>query len=385
LESPLSDVKVLDLSRLLPGPYATLVLASLGARVDKVEDRTSGDFVRNLPPLVDGRSVLFESLNRGKRSLALDLKSSAGNGAFRRLVRGYDLLIEGFRPGVMERLGLSYNALRGENPRLIYCSISGYGQTGPDRLKPGHDLNYLARAGVLGYGGEPNGPPAMPGVQLADIGSALSALVGLLSALHQRNRTGSGCYLDIALSEAALAFLYPQLAARLAAGPTGRRLSRGADPLNGGRANYNIYRTADGRYLSVGALEPKFFIELCTRLGRPGLVEVADGSAEREEQIRQELAATFATKSLSQWVAHFAGSECCVEPVYEGDEVLSDPQLRARDLFREVPASGAGSAQMRLPFALTQFLTDPAPGLGEHSAEILAEAGFTQDEIRKLV
>jgi len=382
LESPLSDVKVLDLSRLLPGPYATLVLASLGARVDKVEDPTSGDFVRNLPPLVDGRSVLFESLNRGKRSVALDLKSPAGNSAFRRLVRGYDLLIEGFRPGVMERLGLSYSALRGENPRLIYCSISGYGQTGPDRLKPGHDLNYLARAGVLGYGGEPNGPPAMPWVQLADIGSALSALVGLLSALHQRNRSGSGCYLDIALSEAALAFLYPQLSARLAAGPAGRRLSRGADPLNGGSANYNIYRTADGRYLSVGALEPKFFIELCTRLGRPGLVEVSDGSAEREEQVRQELAATFATKSLSQWVAHFAGSECCVEPVYEGDEVLSDPQLRARDLFREVPA---GSAQMRLPFALTRFLTDPAPGLGEHSAEILAEAGFTQDEIRKLV
>jgi len=384
LESPLSDLKVLDLSRLLPGPYATLVLAALGAGVDKVED-PGGEFLRNLPPLVDGRSVLFEALNRGKRSLTLDLKTPAGNRAFRRLVRGYDLLVEGFRPGVMERLGLSYGALRDENPRLIYCSLSGYGQTGPDRLKVGHDLNYLARAGVLGYGGSPEGPPAMPGVQIADIGSALSAVIGLLSALHQRNRTGRGCHLDIALNEAALAFLYPQLAARLAAGSAGRPLARGRDLLNGGIANYGVYRTADGRYLSVGALEPKFFVELCTRLGKPDLAETADGSAEREEQIRGELSASFAGKSLSEWVAHFADSECCVEPVYEGDEVLSDPQLRARDLLQQAPASGVGQAQLRLPFALTQFLKDPAPGLGEHSAEILAEAGFPQDEIRKLV
>jgi alpha-methylacyl-CoA racemase len=385
LESPLSDVKVLDLSRLLPGPYATLALAALGARVDKVEDPAGGDFLRHLPPIVEGRSVLFESLNRGKRSVALDLKTGAGSSAFRRLVRGYDLLVEGFRPGVMERLGLSYRALRDENPRLIYCSISGYGQTGPDRLKAGHDLNYLARAGVLGYGGAPDGAPAMPGVQVADIGSAFSALVGLLSALHQRTRTGRGCYLDIALNEAALAFLYPQLAARVAAGSEGTPLSRGSDVLNGGSANYGVYRTADGRYLSVGALEPKFFIELCTRLGKPGLVEMADGSAASEARIRQELSALFATRSLSEWVAHFAGSESCVEPVYEGDEVLSDPQLRARDLFREVPASGLRAAQMRLPLAMTRFLTDPAPGLGEHSAEILAEAGFPQDEIRKLM
>ncbi|HME90815.1 MAG TPA: CaiB/BaiF CoA-transferase family protein [Myxococcaceae bacterium] len=385
MESPLSDLKVLDLSRLLPGPYATLVLAALGARVDKVEDPAGGDFLRTLPPLVDGRNPLFEALNRGKRSLALDLKIPAGTTAFRRLVRGYDLLVEGFRPGVMDRLGLSYGALRDQNPRLIYCSISGYGQSGPDRLKAGHDLNYLARAGVLGYGGEPGGPPAMPGVQIADIGSALSALIGLLSALHQRDRTGRGCHLDIALNEAALAFVYPQLAARLAAGSAGRPLSRGADLLNGGIANYNIYRTADGRYLSVGALEPKFFIELCTLLGRPDLLEIADLSPGRQEQIRRELAATFATKSLSEWVARLAGSESCVEPVYEGDEVLSDPQLRARDLFQEAPAGGEALPQLRLPLAMTQFLTEPAPELGEHSAEILAEAGFSQDEIRKLV
>src|SRR5262249_53762693 len=161
-------------------------------------------------------------------------------------------------------------------------------------------------------------PPAMPGVQIADIGSALSALIGLLSALHQRDRTGRGCHLDIALNEAALAFVYPQLAARLAAGSARRPLSRGADLLHAGIANYNIYRTADGRYLSVGALEPKFFIELCTLLGRPDLLEIADLSPGRQEQIRRELAATFATKSLSEWVARLAGSESCVEPVYEG-------------------------------------------------------------------
>lgn len=377
MESPLSDLRVLDLSRLLPGPYATLVLAALGARVDKVEDPAGGDYLRNLPPIVEGRSVLFEAVNRGKRSLALDLKSTAGKNAFRRLVQSYDLLVEGFRPGVMERLGLSYEQLRTDNPRLIYCSITGYGQTGPDRLKVGHDLNYLARAGVLGYGGAPGGPPAMPGVQIADIGSALSALVGLLSALHQRDRSGRGHYLDIALNEAALAFLYPALAARLAAGAAGRALARGADPLNGGNANYNLYRTADGRYLSVGAVEPKFFLELCTRLGRPQLPQLADGSAEGEERIRSELAQIFSTKSLSEWVTHFADSQCCLEPVYEGDEVLQDPQLLSRDLF--------GAAQLRLPFAMTRFLSEPAPGLGEQSAQILSEAGFGQDEIEKLV
>ena len=377
MESPLSDLRVLDLSRLLPGPYATLVLAALGARVDKLEDPAGGDYLRNLPPIVDGRSVLFESVNRGKRSLALDLKSVAGKNVFRRLVQRYDLLVEGFRPGVMERLGLSYDQLQAQNPRLIYCSLSGYGQTGPDRLKVGHDLNYIARAGVLGYGGAPGGPPAMPGVQIADVGSALSALVGLLSALHQRNRTGQGCYLDIALNEAALAFLYPHLATRLATGAAGPALSRGTDLLNGGNANYNLYRTADGRYLSVGAVEPKFFLELCTRLGKPHLPRLADGSAESEARIRNELAQIFSTQSLSEWVTHFAGSQCCVEPVYEGDEVLSDPQLLSRDLFR--------NAQIRLPFAMTGFLTEPAPGLGEQSAQILAEAGFRQDEIEELV
>jgi crotonobetainyl-CoA:carnitine CoA-transferase CaiB-like acyl-CoA transferase len=217
----------------------------------------------------------------------------------------------------------------------------------------------------------------MPGVQIADIGSALSALIGLLSAVHQRNRTGQGCYLDIALNEAALAFFYPPLATRLATGGAGPKLSRGTAVLNGGNANYNLYRTADDRYLSVGAVEPKFFLELCTRLGKPHLAQLADGSAEREARIRTELAQIFSTKSLSDWVTHFAGSQCCVEPVYEGDEVLSDPQLLSRDLFR--------TAQMRLPFAMTRFLTEPAPSLGEQSAEILADAGFRQDEIEELV
>src|SRR5688572_18361010 len=169
-ELALSDVKVLDLSRLLPGPYATLLLADLGARVDKLEDPGGGDYLRQMPPQMGEESALFYALNRNKRSLALDLKTPEGIAALRRLVRGYDVLVEGFRPGVMARLGLSYEALSAENPRLIYCSISGFGQTGPDRLKAGHDINYVSRAGVMGYGGEPRGAPGLPGVQIADIG-----------------------------------------------------------------------------------------------------------------------------------------------------------------------------------------------------------------------
>ncbi len=206
---PLSGLKVLDLSRLLPGPYATLVLADLGATVDKVEDPHGGDYIRQMPPLRDDESALYYGLNRNKRSLTLDLKSPEGREALKRLARSYDVLVESFRPGVMDKLGVGWSVLHEENPRLIYCAISGYGQTGPDRLKAGHDINYAARAGVLAYGGEAGGAPAFPGVQLGDIGGgSLFALVGILAALHERERTGQGRFVDVSMTDGAMAFTW---------------------------------------------------------------------------------------------------------------------------------------------------------------------------------
>jgi alpha-methylacyl-CoA racemase len=384
---PLHGLKVLDLSRLLPGPYATLVLADLGATVDKVEEPTGGDYIRQMPPLRDGESALFYGLNRNKRSLALDLKSEAGREAFKRLVRGYDVLVESFRPGVMDKLGLGEAVLRAENPRLIYCAISGYGQTGPDRLKAGHDLNYAARAGVLAYGGAAGGAPAFPGVQMGDIGGgSLFALVGILAALHERERTGRGRFVDVSMTDGTMAFLHMHLAARLAMGEQGTPLQRGREALNGGYACYGLYGTKDGRWLAVGALEPKFFAGLCERLGRMDLLTDGYDTAEAGARVKAELARLFAEHPLAYWQERLAGTDLCIEPVLEGDEVLKDPQLQARGLFVEAQDSQRGRKVTHLltPLRMGPTPLRPPPALGQHSQQILAEAGLSPEEMLHL-
>lgn len=384
---PLAGLKVLDLSRLLPGPYATLVLADLGATVDKVEEPEGGDYIRQMPPMREEESALFYGLNRNKRSVTLNLKKPEGREALKRLVRGYDVLVESFRPGVMDKLGVGEAALRAENPRLIYCAISGYGQTGPDRLKAGHDINYVARAGVLGYGGVAGGAPAFPGVQIGDIGGgSLFALVGILAALHERERTGRGRLVDVSMTEGSMAFLHMHLAARLAMGAQGQGLQRGREALNGGYACYGLYRTKDDRWLSVGSLEPKFFSGLCERLGRPDLLAEGYDLSGGAERVKAELARVFAEHPLSHWQQVFAGTDLCIEPVLEGDEVLEDPQHRARGLFVEVEDAQRGRKVTHLltPLRMGETPLRPPPGLGQHSKEILQEAGFTAEEIERL-
>ncbi|MBJ6764240.1 CoA transferase [Myxococcaceae bacterium JPH2] len=384
---PLAGLRVLDLSRLLPGPYATLVLADLGALVDKVEDPEGGDGTRHMPPQRDGEGALFYGLHRNKRSLTLNLKTPEGRGALLRLVEHYDVLVESFRPGVMEKLGLGEATLRARNPRLIVCSISGYGQTGPDRLKAGHDLNYVARAGLLGYGGAADGAPAFPGVQMADIGGgSLFALVGILAALHERARTGVGRFVDVSMADGALAFLHLHLAARLFVGSEGAPLARGREPLNGGYPCYGLYRTADDRWLAVGALEPKFFAALLARLGRPELLEDAYVPGEASARVRAELEHLFASQPLATWQERLAGSDFCVEPVAEGDDVLSDAQLRSRGLFVEGEDSRLGRKVTHLltPLRMGDTPLRQPPALGEHTRTILGEAGFTAEEISRL-
>ena len=384
---PLEGLKVLDLSRLLPGPYATLLLADLGAQVDKVEDPgAGGDGVRAVPPFRAGESAVFYGLNRNKRSVALDLKSLAGQRALRALAVRADVLVESFRPGVMERLGLGYASLREENPGLVYCALTGYGQDGPDRHKAGHDLDYLARAGVLGLG-LAQGREALPGGQQADVAGALFAVVGILAALHERRSTGKGRMVDVALADSAVSLVHMHLAARLfAAGETGP-LKAGEGMLHGSVAVYRPYRTEDGRQLAVAALEPKFAQGFFEVMGHPEWLEDAWNTGAEGRALQQRLESLFASQPLAHWVALFAGRDLCVEPVREGDEVMDDPQLRARGLFVTAPDAQRGLEEvvhLRTPLNLGPLPTRPPPSLGQHTAEVLLEAGLSDAEVAAL-
>ena len=384
----LAGLKVLDFSRLLPGPYATLVLADLGAQVDKVEDPLGGDYLRNMGPELADVSAYFYALNRNKRSLTLDLKRPEDSAAVRRLVRHYDVVVESFRPGVMEKLGLSYEVLSAENPRLVYCAISGFGQTGPERLRSGHDIGYMARAGVLGYGGEEGGPPSLPGAQVADVGGgSLFALAGILAALFERARTGRGRFLDVSMTEGATAFFHMQLGARLAAGAASVPLRRGAELLNGGAPCYGLYRASDGRYLAVGALEPKFFSAFCQAIGRPDLAASGHDLGEAGARAKVEIAREIASRTSAEWIQRFRSVDACVEPVLEGSEIEADPQHRARRLFVRVsdPQREIEVTHLRTPLAPADLAVRPPPSLGQHSREILAEGGFSEEEIGDLL
>ena len=287
LGDALRGIRVLDLSRLLPGPFLTMVLADMGADVVKVEDPRVGDYLRGLPPAKGGMSGRFLAVNRGKRSLALDLKAPAGRDAFLRMTARADVVVESFRPGVMDKLGVGYTALAATNPKLVMCSISGYGQTGPYTHRAGHDLNYIALAGVLAMGGPAGGAPQMPGVQIADLaGGALWSATAILGALVGRERTGKGAHLDISMTEGALALL----AAELGNLDCGEHPTRGVEALNGGLACYGVYRAKDGRYLAVGALEPKFWIAFNQCIGRaPNIAELA-GDAAEQTRVRADVA-----------------------------------------------------------------------------------------------
>jgi alpha-methylacyl-CoA racemase len=376
---PLEGVRVLDLSRLLPGPFLTMVLADLGADVVKVEDPHVGDYLRQIPPLKAGMAGRFLAVNRDKRSLALDLKSAAGQAAFLRLAAKADVVVESFRPGVMDRLGVGWAALSAVNPRLVMCSISGYGQDGPYAHRAGHDLDYIALAGVLAMGGGRGGAPAMPGVQVADLaGGALWGVTGVVAALFGRDRTGQGSHLDISMTEGALALLAAELG-NLDAGaalPT-----RGETTLNGGVACYSVYRCKDGRYLAVGALEPKFWLAFNAAIGRAGDMGEIIAPPERQEAVRAEVQAILSTRTRDEWVAALAGHDCCAEPVLELDELRDHPLHRARDVFFTIDdGSGGEVVQVKTPVGPASARRLP-PTLGQHSREVLAEYGFTDPEI----
>ncbi len=380
---PLEGLRVLDLSRLLPGPFATLVLADLGADVVKVEAPRGGDALRSIPPLAGEASGAFHALNRNKRSLALDLRRPEGAAAFLRLAARADVVVESYRPGVLDRLGLGWAALRAASPRLVLCSITGYGQDGPYAARAGHDVDYCAIAGVLGLNGEPE-RPVVPGVQVADLaGGAWPAVAGVLAALVRRATTGEGAHVDVSMAEGALALMTLPLAMAWARGAPN---VRGRELLSGGAASYGVYRTKDGRFVALGALEPKFFAALCEAVGRPELAprQLEQGGAGP----RAELEAIFAERTRDEWAAFAAAHDVCLAPVLEGDEPRSDPHLAARGAFFEVPTAWEGRAipGIATPVRLRgeEAPRRQAPRLGEHGEAVLREAGFSDGEIAAL-
>lgn len=385
LGRPLQGTRVVDLSTLLPGPFATLLLADLGADVVKVERPAGGDGSRHYAPLVDGLGVIFASLNRNKRSLVLDLKQPEGRALLLDLIDTADVLVESFRPGVLGRLGLAPADLLARRERLVVCSLTGYGQQGHAAAQAGHDLNFIARAGLLHATGTPAGELALPGFQVADVaGGALYAVSAVLAALLQRAQSGRGCLLDVSITDGALSLLLPAVAA-LGAGATYHGPGRGL--LTGGAPCYGVYGTADGGHVALAALEPKFWRRFCARTGfhcrlPHGLVLGPHG-----DTLRAGLQQLFRTRTRDEWIALLEDADCCCVGVRRPDELADDPLFLERDVFFALPGpQGTPLRQVTTPLTpADRSAFTPPPLLGEHSRALLAELGRPDGEVEALL
>ncbi|HVY07335.1 MAG TPA: CaiB/BaiF CoA-transferase family protein [Burkholderiales bacterium] len=378
---PLSGIRVLDLTRLLPGPVCTLHLADFGADVIKIEDTGAGDYARTLGAPPGKTAPVFAAINRNKRAMRLDLKQRAGVDIFLRLVRDAHAVVEGFRPGVVDRLGIGYEACRNINPRIVYCAISGYGQTGPYRDIAGHDVNYCGYAGLVDQVGIEGGDPAIPNLQIADIlGGAVVPAMGILAALVDAQRSGAGRYVDVSMTEGVLVH---NLQALAAVANTGKALPRGADFLSGREPCYSVYRTSDDRHMAVGALEWKFWERVCDVLERPDLKACHWEKRTRDAKWgREQTAAIFAAQPQAYWTSKFANEDCCVTPVLSLQESFEDPQVVAREMV----ARDDGVLQFAPPLKMSEYefqVERAAPEAGQHTDEILGEAGYASADIER--
>lgn len=397
---PLEGIKVLDLSRLLPGGFCTLLLADMGAEVVKVEDPKGGDYIRWMPPFINKESAYFLSLNRNKKSIKLNLRSKIGRKIFLKLAKEYDVILEGFRPGVVSKLGISYEEIKRVNPKIIYCSLSGFGQDGPYRERVGHDINYIGIGGILSITGEKGGPPVIPGVQIADIGGGMLAAIAILASLVSKER---GKYTDVSMLDGVISWLVLLAGKYFADGKTPQR---GETQLSGELLGYNVYPTKDGKFISLGALEPKFWQNFCQSIKREDLINKQFAEGEEKEKLLRELKSLFQSKTQDKWVEFFKDKEICFEPVNDLPSVFSHPQVKHRQMLFEIDHPTEGPIkQIGLPIKFSQVhpvrkhgqtqktefsngvkevRKKPPPGFGEHTEEILKSIGYSQEEIEKL-
>lgn len=380
---PLQGITILDLSRLLPGPYCSQMLADFGAEVIKVEDTGRGDYLRGFPPQLGQHSALYYSVNRNKKSIKLDLKQEEGKDVFRKLVAQSDVVLEGFRPGVMDKLNLGYVELKKINPRLIYCGITGYGQDGPYRNIVGHDLNYLSYAGITGLIGQKGEKPALSDIQIADIGGgALMGVISILLALQARNITGAGQLCDVSMMDGLVSWL-PFILGRFAAG---EEAMRGTGLLGGGFACYNIYPTNDNKYVSLGAIEDKFWATFCRLTGHEEFIPLQMEHEHQEEMI-DKFSDMFCQKSQAEWVSFFKGHDICFSPVNDLSQTILDPQIRHREMILDADVEGNKVMLTGIPVKLSAtpgVINAKFPEHGEHTKEVLMKFGYTEKEYEKL-
>jgi alpha-methylacyl-CoA racemase len=385
MAGPLNGLKILDFTTLLPGPYATMGLADMGADVLRIVSGSRPDLAAFTPPFIPGADISFATacLGRGKRCMTLNLKDPRATEVVHRLLAWYDILVEQFRPGVMEKLGLGYAALREINPSLIYCSLTGYGQTGPCRDRVGHDINYLARSGIMAYSGKKKEGPSLTGMQIADVASGSNnAVIGILAAVISRNGTGRGQQIDVSMVDGVIAFNALAGNAYLV---DGNEPDREGFLLNGGSL-YDFYETKGGGHLSLGALEPQFFAAFCEGIGRPDLAAggvLPENAGEVKEQIREIIL----TKTRDEWAHLFERIDACVEPVLTLAEALGDEQVRERSLIVEIDLPTGGTVrQIAHPITFSEtsqeYRTAGVPA-GTHTKEVLRELGYTDAEIEE--
>lgn len=382
MPAPLEGMKILDFTYLLPGPFATMMLADLGAEIIKIENSEAPDMLRLAPPYVDNNGAAYLQVNRGKRSLSLNLKKEEAREIVYRLVKNYDVVVEQFRPGVMDRLGIGYDALKAINPSLIFCSLTGYGQTGSYANRAGHDINYLALSGLESFSGRKDTGPCLSGIQIADIAAGSKNLViGVLAAYACRQRTGRGDRIDVSITDGVFAMCAYSVAGYLAGGPEPKREG---DILNGGTM-YDYYRTADGEYLAVGAMEPKFFAAFCEAIGCPEIIPTGIMNWNHKDRV----AAIIASKPLAHWQNVFAEIEACVEPVRSVSEAVSSPPLAERGMIIEIPtSSGTCLRQIGNPIKFESghyHAAEAGCPIGFHNEEILTELGYNSYEIARLI
>ena len=380
----LEGIKILDLTRLLPGSFTSLLLADYGAEVIMVED-TTGEGGRHIGPFVEGLSYRHLMLNRNKKSITLNLRTPRGRELLAELIKNADVLIENFRPGYMDKLNLGYQRLQEINSQLIFCSLTGYGQTGPDRDRPGHDINYISKTGVLGLSAVHEGKISLPGVQMADIGGgSMMAVMGILLALAARGKTGKGQYIDVAMADGITSWLplaaFNYLAAGKAPGP-------GEHIYAGSLACYNIYQTKDGRHLALGALEPKFWDAFCRWIGCEEFIPL-QRDPDQQNTMKGTLQDKFGARTLGQWIKDISDRDICLTPVQTIDEAFRDPQTAAREMLFEADHPAAGRIK-QLGFPVKMSLTPAkylrgAPLLGEHNQEIFALIGLQPDDLEAL-
>jgi len=389
---PLEGIKVLDLTRLIPGAFCTAILADAGADIIKIEELRVGDYERQINPFIGSMASRFLILNRNKISIALNLKKKEGKRIFHKLVKTADVMVEGFRPGAMEKLGLDYASVQKINSKLVYCSISSFGQDGPYRDVVAHDINILGMAGFFDVTGIKDGPPVIPGVQIADSIAGMNAALSIIMALFVRQQTTKGQFIDISMFDGVLSWLFDATRYAFA----GKKIpGRGEGRLWGGFPNYSLYETKDGKYITVGSLESKFKNALLKELGREDFVldtsEVTTAKrSKNDDAIEQFLTDRFLTKTRDEWVEQLSKLNICIGPVNSVEEAISHPQTIFRKMVTEVFHPSVGNIkQLGSPFSLLGTPADidrlPAPLLGEQTKQILAQIGYGQKEINEFV